>query len=156
MSLQRTEHPWSIRCLLVHGQTTKLLGSAIYEIKELWAGPECCGKLYYALRTLLKGLRFLRVVPPLESPKVMGLMVIHDADVMCHFNRMTHCPWCRKESQNEGTVINHLWMVHYRLSLMCNKCFSYPSTSWDTLCCHGQQNCQPSGEGGSNKSSSSA
>ena len=68
----------------------------------------------------------------------MGLMDIHDLDALHHFNGMTHCPWCRKESQNEGTVVNHLWTIHYRLRLMCNKCFSYLSTSLETLHCHGQ------------------
>ena len=42
-------------------QTAKLLGSAIYEIKEVWAGPYELWQANYALRTLLKGLRFLRV-----------------------------------------------------------------------------------------------
>ena len=137
-------------------ETAKLLGLAMYEIKEVWAGLDELQQANYALRTLLKGLKFLRVVPPLESPEVMGLMGIHDPDALCHFNGMTHCPWCRKEGQNEGTVINHLWMVHYRLGLMCEKCFSYPPTSSDTLCHHSQQNCQPSGEGGPDKSSSLA
>ena len=109
----------------------------------------------YTLRTLLKGLKFLRVVPTSESPKVMGLTGIHDPDALCHFNGMTHCPWCGKEDQNEGTVINHLWTMHYRLSIVCKKCFSYLSTSLDTLHCHGWQNCQPSGEGGPDKSCSS-
>ena len=75
----------------------------------------------------------------------MGLVGIHDPDVLHCFNGLIHCPWCGKEGQNEGTVVNHLWTVHYRLSLVCNKCYNYPSTSSDTLCCHGQQNCQPSG-----------
>ena len=110
----------------------------------------------YTLGTLPKGLKFLRVVPPSESPKVMGLMGIHDPDALCHFNGMTHCPWCGKEGQNEGTVINHLQTVHYRLSLMYKKCSSYLSTSLDTLCCHGWQNCQPLGEGGPNELSSLA
>ena len=136
-------------------ETAKLLGLAIYEIKEVWKGSDKLQQANYALRTLPKGLKFLRVVPPLESPKVMHLMGIHDLDTLHHFNGMTHCPWCGKEGQNEGTIINHLWTVHYRLSLMCNKCFSYPSTSLDTLHHHGWQNCQPSGEGGTDKSSSS-
>ena len=83
----------------------------------------------YALRTLLKGLKFLRVVPPLDPPKVMGLMGIHDPDALHCFNGMTHCPWCGKEGQNEGTIINHLWTVHYRLGLVCKNCYGYPSTS---------------------------
>ena len=59
----------------------------------------------------------------------MGLVGIHNPDGLCHFNGMTHCPLCRKEDQNERTVINHLQMVHYRLSLVCNKCYNYLSTS---------------------------
>ena len=93
-------------------KTAELLGSAIYEIKEVWAGLDELWQATYVLRTLLKGLKFLRVVPPLESPKVMGLTGIHDLDALHHFNRVTHCPWCGKEGQNEGTVINHLWTVH--------------------------------------------
>ena len=133
------------RCM---AETTKLLGSAIYEIKEVWKGPDELQQANYTLRALLKGLKFLRALPPLDSPKVMGLVGIHDPDALHHFNGVTHCPWCRKEVQNEGTVVNHLQMVHYRLSLVCNKCYNYLSTSSDTLHCHGQQNCQPSGEGG--------
>ena len=137
------------RCM---AQSAKLLGSAIYEIKEVWKGPDELQQANYTLSALPKGLKFLRAVPPLESPKVMGLVGIHDPDTLCCFNGMTHCPWCRKEGQNEGTVINHLQMVHYRLSLVCYKCCNYSSTSSDTHCYHGQQNCQPSGEGGPNKS----
>ena len=82
----------------------------------------------------------------------MGLVGIHDLDALHHFNGLTHCPWCGKEGQNEGTVVNLLQMVHYRLSLVCNKCYNYLSTSSDTLCCYSWQNCQPSGEGDPNKS----
>ena len=81
----------------------------------------------------------------------MELVGIHDLDALHHFNGLTHCPWCGKEGQDEGTVVNHLWMVHYRLGLVCNKCYNYPSTSSDTLYCHGWQNCLPSGEGEPNE-----
>ena len=133
----------------------ELLGLAIYKIQEVWKGPDELQQANYALRSLPKGLKFLWAVPPLESPKVVGLVGIHNPDALCCFSDMTHCPWCGKEGQNEGSVINHLWMVHYRLSLVCNKCYNYPSTSSDTLCCHGWQNCPPSGEGGPNESTSS-
>ena len=133
-------------------KTAELLGSTIYEIKEVWAGLEKLWQANYMLRTLLKGLKFLRVVPLLESPKAMGLTGMHDLDALHHFNGMTHCPWCRKK----GTVINHLQTVHYRLSLVCQECFSCPSTSSETICHHGQKGCQPSGEGGPDKSSLSA
>ena len=85
----------------------------------------------------------------------MGLVGIHDPDALCHFNGLTLCPWCGKEGQNKGTVVNHLQTVHYRLSLVCNKCYDYLSTSSDTLHCHSWQNCPPSGEGDPNESASS-
>ena len=93
---------------LCMAKTTELLGSGFYEIKEVWVGPDELWKANYVLRTLPKGLEFLRVVPLLESPKVMGLTGIHDPDALCHFIGVTHYPWCRNEGQNEGTVVNHL------------------------------------------------
>ena len=130
----------------------KLLSSNIYEIKEVWAGPDELQQANYTLRTLPKGLKFLRAVSPSNSPKVMDLMGIQDLDALCHF----YCPWWGKEGQNEGTVVNHLWMVHYRLDLVCKKCYGCPSTSSKTLHHHGQKDCQPSGEEGADESSSSA
>ena len=127
-------------------KSAKLLGTSIYEIWAAWTGPDELKQAKYALRSLPKGLKFLHAVPPSESPKVMGLVGIHDPDTLCPFNSMTHCPWCGKEGQNEGTVVNHLWTVHYRLGLVCNKCNDCPSTLSDTLCHHSQQDCQHSGE----------
>ena len=116
-------------------ESAKLLGSSIYEIQEVWKGPDELWQANYTLRSLPKGLKLLHVVG------------IHDPDTLCHFSGLTHCPWCGKEGQNKGTVVNHLWTVHYRLSLVYDKCYNYPSTSSDTLCHHTQQNCPPSGEG---------
>ena len=99
-------------------KNTELLGTSIYEIQALWTGLDELRQANYALRSLPKGLKFLHVVPPSESPKVMGLVGIHNPDALCHFNGMTHCPWCGKEGQNEGAVVNHLQMVHYRLGLV--------------------------------------
>ena len=126
--------------------STELLGTSIYEIQALWTGLDELRQANYALRSLPKGLKFLHVVSPSESPKVMGLVGIHDPDALHHFSSVTHCPWCEKEGQNKGTVVNHLWMVHYRLGLVCNKCNDCPSTTSDTLCHHGQQDCQQPGE----------
>ena len=152
-----TENTCDLSDVFQHmAKTAELLGSSIYKIKEVWAGSDELQQANYTLRTLLKGLKFLRAVPPSESPKVMGLIGTHDPDALCHFNGVTHCPWCGKEGQNDGTIINHLQMVHYRLGLMCKECFSCPSTSLETLHHYGQKDCQPSGEGGPNESSSSA
>ena len=135
-------------------ESADLLGTTIHEIQEVWMGPVELKQANYALRSLPKGLNFLHAVPPSGSPKVMGLVGIHHLDTLCHFNGLTQCLWCGEEGQNEGTVINHLQTVHYRLGLVCKKCNNCPSTSSDTLCHHGWQNCQHSG-GNPNKSVSS-
>ena len=115
-------------------------------------GQMSCNKIKYALRSLTKDLKFLRAVPPSKSPKVMRLVGIHNLDALRCFNGLTHCPWCGKESQSVWTIISHLRMVHYRLGLVCNKCYNFPSNSSDTLFCHGLQNCQSSGEEDPDKS----
>ena len=98
-----------------------LLHSKIYEIQETWTGQ--CESEYtnYTLKTLLKGLKFFHPVSPSESPQVTGLTSIHHPDTLHHFNGVTHCPWCGKEGKNEGMVINHLQMTHYKLGLVCEK-----------------------------------
>ena len=135
-------------------ESASLLGEAIYEIQLSWTRPEELKQANYALQSLPKGLRFLRAVPAMESPKVMGLMGIHDPNALWHYTGYTYCLWCGKEGQNEGTVVNHLRTTHYRLGLVCDQCFGYPSVMLDSLCWHGHQNCQqycaPSGLGLSN------
>ena len=88
-----------------------------------------------------KGLRFLRVVPATESPKIMGLKGIHDPDALWHFAGCTYCPWCGKEGQNEGTMVNHLRTVHYRLGIVCNLCYGCPTVTLDTLHQQGHHSC---------------
>ena len=130
-----------------------LLGSAIYEIKDTKTGQDELQQANYAPRTLPKGLNFFRAVSPSEFPMVMGLMGIHDPNMLHHFNGLTHCPWCGKEGQNEGTIVNHLQTVHYKLGLICEKCFGCHHVG--AICHHIWKNCWPSGEGDPNESSSS-
>ena len=98
------------RCLAMR---THLWGTSIYETQLPWTGPEELKQANYILLSLPKGLKFLQAVPPSESPKVMVLMGIHESDALCQFSHVTYCPWCSKEGQNEGTVVNHLWTTHY-------------------------------------------
>ena len=137
-------------------KTADLFGSAIFEMTEAWLGWDELQQANYSLMTLQKGLKFFRAVSSSESPKVTGLMGIHDLDMLHHFNGVTHCPWCRKVDQKEGTIVNHLMTVHYKLGLMCNKCFSCPSITSEAICHHRQKSCLPSGEGGLDESSLSA
>ena len=53
--------------------SAELLSTSIYEIQVSWMGPDELKQANYAPRSLPKGLMFLLVVPPSESPKVMGL-----------------------------------------------------------------------------------
>ena len=115
-------------------QSAGLLGECIFEIQHSWKRLEHLKQANYVLQSLPKGLKFLRVVSAKESPKVMGLKVIHDPEALWHFASYTYCSWCGKDRQNEGTIVNHLRTVHYKLGLVCNLCFGCPRTTVDTLC----------------------
>ena len=119
-----------------------LLGESIHEIQLSWDEPEELKHANYAPWSLPKGLRFLRAVPTMESPKVMGLKGIHNPNALWCFTGYTYCPWCGKEGQNEGTVVNHLRTTHYRLGLVCDWCFGCPTVMLGTLCWHGCHSCQ--------------
>ena len=66
--------------------------------------------------------------------KSWALKGIHDPNALQHFAGYNYCPWCRKDRQNDRTIINHLRTVHYRLGLICNQCFCCPTVMSDTLC----------------------
>ena len=104
-------------------QGAGLLGKFIHEIQVSWNGPEELKHANYILRSLPKGLKFLRAVCAKESPKIMDLKGIHDSDALQCFASYTYCPWCGKDGQNKGTIINHLRTVHYKLGFVCNQWF---------------------------------
>ena len=118
-----------------------LLHECIFELQDSWRGPDHLKRANYILLALPKGLKFLRVVSTKESPKVMGLKGIHDPEALRHFAGFTYCPWCGKDIQNEGTIVNHLRTVHYKLGLVCDLCFGCPTTMADTLHQHGHVDC---------------
>ena len=121
-------------------QEAGLLGESIFEIQWSWKGPEHLKHANYVFQTQPKGLKFLRVVSTRESLKEMGLKGVHDPEALQQFSGFTYCPWCGKRGQNEGTVVNHIRTVHYKLGLICNKCFGCPTTTLDTLHRHGHVN----------------
>ena len=114
-----------------------LLDSMIYEIQEVWTGWEDLWYANDALKLLLKGLQFFHPISPYKSPKVMGLKGVHHPDVLHCFARLTFCPWCGKEGQNEGTVANHLWTMHYKLGLVSSRFLHFPSITLEAIQCHG-------------------
>ena len=93
-------------------QSASLLDECIFEIQDSWKGPDHLKRANYILLDLPKGLKFLRVVSAKESPKIMGLKGIHDPEALQCFASYTFCPWCGKDRQNEGTIVNHLRMDH--------------------------------------------
>ena len=115
-------------------QSAGLLGKFIHEIQVAWNGPEELKHTNYILRCLPKGLKFLRAVSAKKSPKTMALKGIHDSNALWCFTRYTYCPWCSKDGQNEGTIVNHLRTVHYKLGLICNQSFGCPTVPSDALC----------------------
>ena len=122
-------------------QGAGLLGESIHELQWSWDGLEDLKHSNYVLQSLPKGLKFLRVASAKESLKVMGLKGIHDPNALQCFAGYTYCPWCRKVRQNEGTVVNHLRTIHYKLGLVCDQCYSCPTVVLDTLHQHGCHTC---------------
>ena len=85
---------------------------------------------------------------PTKSPKIMGLKGIQSSEALKHQTGLSFCPWCRKEGQNEGTMVNHLHTGHYCLRLIYERCLLYFVTSSDTMqhLAHGCQSKQPNKE----------
>ena len=120
-----------------------LLNSEIFEIQDVWTGQEDLQYTNDALKTLPKGLWFFCPVSPLELHKVMGLEGIHHLDAFCCFASVTFCPWCSKEGQNEGTIVNNLQTTHNKLGLVCEKCLHCSATTLEAIQHHSQGHKQP-------------
>ena len=57
--------------------SANLMGSEIYEVWEVWTGQKDLRATHHMAKTFPKNICFFRVVPPMESPKIMGLKEIH-------------------------------------------------------------------------------
>ena len=82
--------------------SASLLRTNIYEIQASWTGSEELKQANYTLWSLPKGLKLLRVVPTLESPKIMGLVGIHDPDALQHFLASLTVPGVGKKAKMKG------------------------------------------------------
>ena len=126
--------------------SANLLGTSIHKIQASWTGPKELKQVSYALQSLPKGLKFLHAVPPQNLLRswdwwVYTSQMSFSPDALQCFGGVTYCPWCRKEGENEGTEVNHLQTMHYRLGLVCNRCYDCPSTTSDTFHHHGWHDC---------------
>ena len=78
----------------------------------------------------------------------MGIWGIYSPEALKHQASLLFCPWCRKEGQNKGTIINHLHTRHYHLGLVCERHLSYFTATLDAMQHHTQEcECMCSCEG---------
>ena len=117
-------------------QDTNLLNSKIHEVQEVWTGQRGFKAANYAMQTSPKGIQFFRVVSLNKSLNIMGLKGVHSPEALHQWGSCSFCHWCRKEGQNEATVMNHLRTMHYHLGLVCALSMDFFSTSVDTMMQH--------------------
>ena len=110
-----------------------LLKSGIYKVWDAWTGWKDLCSANHAAKASQKNIQFFCVVTPTELPSIMGLEGIHSLEALCRQGDCSHCPWCAKEGQNEGTMVNHLCTVYYYLGLVCSLCLACFTTSADTM-----------------------
>ena len=89
-------------------EMASLMDTEIHQVQDQWQGKKELCTANCVARGSTKDLHYLQVVLPTESPKMMGLKGIHSPEALKCQTGLLFCPWCRKEGQNEGTMVNHL------------------------------------------------
>ena len=110
-----------------------LLNSEIHEVQDVWTGQRGLKATNHAAQASLKDILFFHMVSLNQSPNIMGLKGVHSPETLCQWGGCSSCPCCGKESQNEGTVVNHLRTMHYQLGMVCALWVDFFSTSPDTM-----------------------
>ena len=118
--------------------STGLLDSDVYEVQDTWTGWKELLTANHAVKSSSKDIHYFWVILSTESPKIMGLKGIHFPKALKWWTGLSFCPWCGREGQNEGTVVNHLITSHYCLGLICGWCLEYFTTSSDMIHHHSQ------------------
>ena len=112
---------------------TNLLDTEIYEVQEVWTSWWGLKATNHAAKASQRDMQFFHTVTPTESPNIMGLKGIHFPKSFIGKAGAPTASGVQKEGQNEGTVINHLWTIHYHLCLVCILCMDFFATSVDTM-----------------------
>ena len=120
--------------------STGLLGSDVHEVQQVWTGWKDLWVAHCMLK-VPKGHPFLLSGASHWITQDHGFKG-NPFPKALRWQSGLSCAWCRKEGQNEGMVVNNLWMSHYHLGLICGQCLEYFTTSTDTMC-HHLQLCQP-------------
>ena len=115
-----------------------LTDTDIHQVQYQWQGKKELHTANHMVRGSVKDLCYFWLVLPTESPKIMGLKGIHSPEALKHQSGLLICPWCGKEGQNEGTMMNHHHTGHYCHGLICERCLLYFMTSSDTMQDHAQ------------------
>ena len=110
-----------------------LMGTKIHPVQEQWQDKEELHIANHMAKGSTKNLCYFWVVLPVKSPKIMVLKGIHSSEALKQQDGLLFCPWCRKEGQNEGTMVNHLCTRHYHLRLVCKRCLQHFMTSSDRM-----------------------
>ena len=119
-----------------------LLNTEIHKVQDPWPGKKELHAANHVAMSSTKNISYFWVVSPTESSRIMGLKGIHSPEALKCQGSLSFCPWCRKEGQNEGTMVNHLHTGHYHLGLVCKRCLQYFTISSNMMQCH-VQGCQP-------------
>ena len=115
-----------------------LLNTKVHQVWDPWPGKkELCAANHAAIGSA-KEICYFWVVSSTESPKIMGLKGIHFSEALKHQGGLLFCPWCGKEGQNKGTMVNHLCTGHYCLGLICKRCVLFFTTNSKVMQCHVQ------------------
>ena len=125
----------------VFGEMAKmvgLMGTKIHPVQDQWQGKKELYVANHAAKGSAKNLHYFWVVLPVESSKIMGLKRIHSPEALKHKAGLSFCPWCGKEGQNEGTMVNHPFTGRYHLGLVCERCLLQFMTSSDRMQHHSQ------------------
>ena len=119
-----------------------LLNTEIHQVQDQWPGKKELHTANCAAMNSAKEVCYFQVVSPTKAPKIKGLKGIHSPEALKHQSVVLFSPWCNKEGQNEGTVVNHLCADHYHLGLICKRCLQFFTPSSDMMQ-HHVQGCQP-------------
>ena len=128
----------------VFGEMAKmadLMDTKIHPIQDQWQGKKELHVANHMAKGSAKNFCYFQVVSSVKSPKIIGLKGIHSPEALKCQAGLSLCPWCRKEGQNKGTMVNHLCTGCYHPRLVCKRCLQHFTTSSDRMQ-HHLQGCQ--------------
>ena len=117
-------------------------------LQDLWnpgsliwvGGPPLC---QWCVEAFAKGSAVFPPCIPFWIPQGHGLKRGSPPRCPSPLCQVNFCHWCGKEGQNEGTVVNHLWTMHYKLGIDCSRYLHFPLITLEAIWYHGQGCKQP-------------